>query len=57
MSPSTPAATEPAAELERLAGPNIVQVGLRGYATVEQYEVGQQLGVRRISARPKRYSR
>lgn len=39
-----------ASELERLAGPNIVQVGLRGYATVEQYEVGQQLGVRRISA-------
>jgi agmatinase len=39
-----------ALELERLDGPNLVQVGLRGYTTVEQYEVGQRLGVRRISA-------
>ena len=39
-----------ALELERMRGPNLVQVGLRGYTTVEQYEVGQQLGVRRISA-------
>jgi formiminoglutamase/agmatinase len=37
-------------ELERLAGPNVVQVGVRGYATVEQYRIGEQLGVRRISA-------
>jgi formiminoglutamase/agmatinase len=37
-------------ELERVSGANVVQVGLRGYATVEQYEVGQALGVRRISA-------
>lgn len=37
-------------ELERLAGPNLVQVGLRGYTTVEQYEIGRELGVRRIGA-------
>jgi formiminoglutamase/agmatinase len=37
-------------ELERLAGPNLVQVGLRGYATVEQYEFGIEQGVRRIGA-------
>lgn len=37
-------------ELERLAPANLVQVGLRGYATVEQYEIGRELGVRRISA-------
>ncbi len=37
-------------ELERVSGPNVVQVGLRGYATVEQYEIGQELGVRRMSA-------
>jgi agmatinase len=37
-------------ELERVSGANVVQVGLRGYATVEQYEVGQELGVRRIGA-------
>ncbi len=36
-------------ELERVSGPNVVQVGLRGYATVEQYEIGQELGVRRMS--------
>ena len=39
-----------ALEMERLAGTNLVQVGLRGYTTVEQYEIGRQLGVRRISA-------
>jgi formiminoglutamase/agmatinase len=39
-----------ALELDRLAGSNLVQVGLRGYTTVEQYKVGRQLGVRRISA-------
>ena len=39
-----------ALELERMRGPNLVQVGLRGYTTVEQYEIGQQLGVQRISA-------
>jgi agmatinase len=37
-------------ELERMRGSNLVQVGLRGYTTVEQYEIGQQLGARRISA-------
>ncbi len=39
-----------ALELDRLAGPNLVQVGLRGYTTVEQYEAGRQMEVRRISA-------
>lgn len=39
-----------ALELERLAGPNLVQVGLRGYTTVEQYEIGRRLGVHRIGA-------
>jgi agmatinase len=37
-------------ELERVTGANVVQVGLRGYATVEQYELGRELGVRRIGA-------
>ncbi len=37
-------------ELERLNGANIVQVGLRGYTTVEQYQVGEEHGVRRITA-------
>lgn len=37
-------------ELERLDGPNLVQVGLRGYTTVDQYQAGQRLNVRRISA-------
>jgi agmatinase len=37
-------------ELERVSGANVVQVGLRGYATVEQYEIGQKLGVRRVGA-------
>ncbi|MBI3761294.1 MAG: arginase family protein, partial [Chloroflexi bacterium] len=37
-------------ELERLAAPNLVQVGLRGYTTVEQYQIADELGVRRISA-------
>jgi len=37
-------------ELERVFGPNVVQVGLRGYATVKQYEIGQELKVRRITA-------
>jgi formiminoglutamase/agmatinase len=40
-----------ALELERVQGPNLVQIGLRGYTTVEQHEVGERLGVRRISAR------
>jgi len=39
-----------ALELEGLAGPNLVQIGLRGHTSVEQYEAGQRLGVRRISA-------
>jgi len=37
-------------ELERVSGANVVQIGLRGYATLEQYEIGQELEVRRISA-------
>jgi formiminoglutamase/agmatinase len=37
-------------ELDRLAASNLVQVGLRGYATVEQYQIGRELGVQRISA-------
>lgn len=40
-----------ALELERCKGPNLVQVGLRGYTTVEQYEMGLALGVRTISGR------
>jgi formiminoglutamase/agmatinase len=39
-----------ALELERLKGANLVQIGLRGYATVEQYTVGEEYGVHRISA-------
>ena len=35
-------------ELERLDGPNLVQVGLRGYTTIDQYQAGQRLGIRRI---------
>jgi formiminoglutamase/agmatinase len=38
-------------ELERLSASNLVQVGLRGYTTVEQYEVVQQMGVRNITAK------
>lgn len=37
-------------ELGRLAGKNMVQVGLRGYATPQQWGVGVQYGVRRILA-------
>ncbi|UCD77896.1 MAG: arginase family protein [Desulfobacterales bacterium] len=37
-------------DLDRLAGPNLVQVGLRGYTTIQQYEAGQNFGVRQISA-------
>ncbi|MFC2029928.1 arginase family protein [Chloroflexota bacterium] len=37
-------------ELDRLAGDNLVQVGLRGYTTVEQYELGSRMGIRRITA-------
>lgn len=37
-------------ELERLEASNLVQVGLRGYTSVEQYRLGDQLGVRRITA-------
>lgn len=39
-----------ALELERVEGFNFVQVGLRGYTTVEQFAIGQELGVQRISA-------
>lgn len=37
-------------ELGRLAGKNMVQVGLRGYATTQQWGVGVKYGVRRILA-------
>jgi formiminoglutamase/agmatinase len=39
-----------ALELQRLKGANLVQIGLRGYTTVEQYTIGQEYGVHRISA-------
>jgi len=38
-------------ELERLAAANLVQVGLRGYTTVEQYEIVKELGVRNITGK------
>lgn len=37
-------------ELGRLSGKNMVQVGLRGYATPQQWGVGAKYGVRRILA-------
>lgn len=37
-------------ELGRLAGKNMVQIGLRGYATTQQWGVGVEYGVRRILA-------
>lgn len=37
-------------ELGRLSGKNMVQVGLRGYATTQQWGVGVKYGVRRILA-------
>jgi formiminoglutamase/agmatinase len=37
-------------ELGRLKGKNMVQVGLRGYATTQQWGVGVKYGVRRILA-------
>ncbi len=37
-------------ELARLKGPNMVQVGLRGYATTQQWGVGSKYGVRRLLA-------
>lgn len=37
-------------ELGRLNGKNMVQVGLRGYATTQQWGVGVKYGVRRILA-------
>jgi formiminoglutamase/agmatinase len=37
-------------ELGRLKGENMVQVGLRGYATTQQWSVGVKYGVRRILA-------
>lgn len=38
-----------ALELERLQGGHLVQIGLRGYTSVEQYEIGERLGVQRIT--------
>jgi arginase family enzyme len=35
-------------ELEHLSGKNMVQVGLRGYATTQQWGVGEKYGVHRI---------
>ena len=37
-------------ELDRLGGDNLVQVGLRGYATLDQYEAGEKAGVHRITS-------
>lgn len=37
-------------ELDRLSGGNLVQIGLRGYTSVEQYQLGDELGLRRITA-------
>jgi formiminoglutamase/agmatinase len=37
-------------ELDRLSGGNLVQIGLRGYTSVEQYQMGDELGLRRITA-------
>lgn len=37
-------------DLDRVRPKNLVQVGLRGYTTVEQFNIGEKLGVRRISA-------
>jgi agmatinase len=37
-------------ELGRLAGKNFAQVGVRGYATTQQWGVGEQYGVHRILA-------
>jgi arginase family enzyme len=39
-----------ALELDRLQGSNLVQVGLRGYTTAEQFKAQQSLGTRRITA-------
>ena len=33
-------------ELDRLSGGNLVQIGLRGYTSVEQYQLGDELGLR-----------
>ncbi len=38
-----------ALELPQVTGHNFVQVGLRGYTTVEQYEVAEALGVQAIT--------
>jgi agmatinase len=38
-------------ELDRLDPAHLVQIGLRGYTSVEQHEIGERLGVRRITAR------
>jgi agmatinase len=40
-----------ALELDRLDPAHLVQIGLRGYTSVEQYEFGERVGVRRITAR------
>ncbi|MEX2029378.1 MAG: arginase family protein [Anaerolineales bacterium] len=37
-------------ELDRLSGKNLVQVGLRGFTMVEQYQAGEELGIRRINS-------
>ena len=42
--------TRRSVELERLSGPNVAQVGLRGLTTVEQFALAHELGLRRISA-------
>ena len=37
-------------EIDRLSGGSLVQIGLRGYTSVEQYQLGDKLGLRRITA-------
>jgi len=37
-------------EIDRLNGGNLVHIGLRGYTSVEQYQLGDELGLRRITA-------
>lgn len=37
-------------ELDRLSAKNLVQVGLRGFTMVEQYQAGLEMGIRRINA-------
>src|SRR5690606_11896069 len=37
-------------ELPGISAHNVVQIGLRGYLTLQQYQDGEDLGVRRITS-------